>query len=434
MAAVGLLALLGVWRSSTRGADSAELAALRRMGHPTSWAEMNARLPSIPAGENAGPLLQATLGRLSSDGFEEALSKVFDPGRDPGVPWSEAERTAAEAVTATNAAVFAVLHEVLQRPRILLVTNLVLVGTQENPRIFDFIEAARLLALRTGCAARGQRSSEAAESIGDALALARCLGPPPHLVAALGHLAVSGITLTGLEGALHHARFTDPELRGLQAALDRGWTTDLEERAMVGELCYARALSEVPGSVFRDTLLGNGPPWSLRELADGLYVQFFAAAGLQRQDFTFYAGRMVRYLEILRGDPGRREQRLATAQAEAQRWIRDHYWRTRFSAALMARSWGVTGEDLKGQLRNRAAHAALAVERHRLAHPGALPPTLEALVPEFLDRVPEDFYAAAPLRFRKLDHGYVIYSVGSDRNDDGGNAANELDIAFRVER
>ena len=156
LAAVGLLVLLWVGRPSTEGTASAELAALRRMGHPTSWAEMNARLPSIPAGENAGSALQATLGRMSSDGFDEALSKVFDSGRDPLVPWSEAERTAAEAVTATNAAAFTGLHEVLQRPRILLVTNLVLGGTPDGPSAFDFIQAERLLALRTGCAARGQ--------------------------------------------------------------------------------------------------------------------------------------------------------------------------------------------------------------------------------------------------------------------------------------
>ncbi len=437
LAAVGLLVLLWVGRPSTEGTASAELAALRRMGHPTSWAEMNARLPSIPASENAGPALQATLGRMSSDGFDEALSKVFDSGRDPVVPWSEAERTAAEAVTATNAAAFAVLHAVLQRPRLLLVPNLVPGGAPDGPSAFDFIQAERLLALRTGCASRGQRSAEAAESIGDALALARCLGAPPNLVAAIFHQAVFGITLTSLEGALHHARFTDPELRGLQTALDRGWTTDLAERAIVAELCYARALSETPGTVFRDTVLSKGPPGSLRELADGLYVQFFAAAGLQRQDFPFYARRMVRYLEIVRGDPAQRERLLTTAQAETQRWIQDHYWRTRFSAAVMPRFFSALEQDPQNQVRNRAAHAALAIERYRLEHDDELPPTLDVLVPGFLNRVPQDIYAAAPLRFRKLDRSYVLYSVGRDLKDDGGpisTSDNAPDITFRVTR
>jgi hypothetical protein len=66
--------------------------------------------------------------------------------------------------------------------------------------------------------------------------------------------------------------------------------------------------------------------------------------------------------------------------------------------------------------------AAIALERFKLRH-GNLPASLEALVPEFLAAVPYDYMSAKPLRYRAGSDGrYVIYSVGEDGKDDGGDA------------
>jgi hypothetical protein len=69
--------------------------------------------------------------------------------------------------------------------------------------------------------------------------------------------------------------------------------------------------------------------------------------------------------------------------------------------------------------RLRCATVALAAERYRLAR-GTWPPALEALRPDFLATVPSDPFDGAPLPYRRLDDGIVIYSVGEDGRDDGG--------------
>jgi hypothetical protein len=52
---------------------------------------------------------------------------------------------------------------------------------------------------------------------------------------------------------------------------------------------------------------------------------------------------------------------------------------------------------------------------------GHYPETLEALVPEFLEKVPVDPFTGKPLIYRQpADGGVLIYSVGSNRKDDGG--------------
>jgi hypothetical protein len=68
----------------------------------------------------------------------------------------------------------------------------------------------------------------------------------------------------------------------------------------------------------------------------------------------------------------------------------------------------------------RIAATAIAVERYRRAHGGALPPSLETLLPGFLARVPEDPYSGRPLVLKPAPDGYTIYSLDSDRRDDGG--------------
>ena len=67
-----------------------------------------------------------------------------------------------------------------------------------------------------------------------------------------------------------------------------------------------------------------------------------------------------------------------------------------------------------------SAALACAVERYRLAN-GKLPEKLDALVPQFIAQVPHDVIDGQPLRYR-LDgtDGFVIYSIGWNQKDDGG--------------
>jgi hypothetical protein len=66
------------------------------------------------------------------------------------------------------------------------------------------------------------------------------------------------------------------------------------------------------------------------------------------------------------------------------------------------------------------AALACALERYRLAN-GKLPPTLDSLVPQFIDHVSKDVCNAQPLKYRAADDGqYRLYSVGWNEKDDDG--------------
>ena len=89
----------------------------------------------------------------------------------------------------------------------------------------------------------------------------------------------------------------------------------------------------------------------------------------------------------------------------------------------------------------RLATTALAIERFRRER-GRLPGEPKELTPQFLDAVPTDPFDGAPLRYRLLDRGYMIYSVDADGHDGGGREPPErkesgdktsYDITFIVE-
>jgi ABC-type transport system involved in multi-copper enzyme maturation permease subunit len=64
--------------------------------------------------------------------------------------------------------------------------------------------------------------------------------------------------------------------------------------------------------------------------------------------------------------------------------------------------------------------AALAVERFR-RDKGRWPESMAELVPTYLKQVDTDPFDGKPLRYRRNKEGVVIYSVGPDGFDDGGN-------------
>ncbi|OGD21484.1 MAG: hypothetical protein A2W03_11995 [Candidatus Aminicenantes bacterium RBG_16_63_16] len=60
-------------------------------------------------------------------------------------------------------------------------------------------------------------------------------------------------------------------------------------------------------------------------------------------------------------------------------------------------------------------------------HTGHYPETLDALAPEFLDKVPVDPFTGQPLVYRvQEDGGVIIYSVGSNEKDDGGRGTYQI--------
>jgi hypothetical protein len=76
----------------------------------------------------------------------------------------------------------------------------------------------------------------------------------------------------------------------------------------------------------------------------------------------------------------------------------------------------------------RLAMTAIALEQYRTSH-NRYPDNLSGLVPAYLDAPLTDPFDGHPLRYRKQAAGYVLYSIGPDLKDDGGNPGKDLVFA-----
>jgi len=65
------------------------------------------------------------------------------------------------------------------------------------------------------------------------------------------------------------------------------------------------------------------------------------------------------------------------------------------------------------------AAVACAIERYRMKN-AHLPDSLDAMAPQFIKAIPRDVISGEPLKYRRADSGYVLYSVGWNEKDDGG--------------
>lgn len=74
----------------------------------------------------------------------------------------------------------------------------------------------------------------------------------------------------------------------------------------------------------------------------------------------------------------------------------------------------------------RTGLVALAAERYRLKH-GRWPQELKEIDAALVGKLPVDPYDGSPLRFRRLEDGLVIYAIGPNGRDDGGDLGDRSD-------
>lgn len=75
---------------------------------------------------------------------------------------------------------------------------------------------------------------------------------------------------------------------------------------------------------------------------------------------------------------------------------------------------------LRAEARYRVAEVSLAVQEY-CERNGALPVSTDVLSPEYMAEVPRDPYTDRPLGYKRLDNGFVVYSVGPDESDNSAD-------------
>jgi hypothetical protein len=136
-----------------------------------------------------------------------------------------------------------------------------------------------------------------------------------------------------------------------------------------------------------------------------------------------YLGRKAAYDRIVQEFQAFREKSLdanEVANVVPERRPAQEVVSTQFAYEFWSFLGGLSyATETKSHMRRQVTLLGLALaEYHRDF--GNYPERLDALVPKYLDEVPQDAFTLKPLIYRPREDGYLVYSLGPDGQDDNG--------------
>lgn len=271
----------------------------------------------------------------------------------------------------------------------------------------DIRNCSILLNLEAILHAENNKSRLAFRSVMTNFGLARSLVKEPTSSSQLIRGVCQRYAASSLERIINRTELTDEQLLEIDKALMAAEDISDIPLALVGERCRGIHVFKNPTLLIEGIVGGKTLPAPVFEL--------YSALGLADRDGIAYIDFINDYIDIASLPLHQRQSASEIVDDKLRKISKTHIL---FHIYSPRHSW-ITRFYLRNIAQVRAARAGIAVQRYRLAN-GNLPNTLEDLVPSYIDAVPEDPYDGRTIRYDELETGFVVYSIGEDKKDDGG--------------
>ncbi|MHC4324040.1 MAG: hypothetical protein ACYSUX_07185, partial [Planctomycetota bacterium] len=302
-------------------------------------------------------------------------------------------------------------------------------GFETNvPNLSEIRTGVFLLKLEAILHAENGDSNLAIRSAKSCFGIARSLAKEPVTISQLVRAACQNHAATTIEYCINRTELTDEQLVELIEYVHNAERTSDMSFAFVGERCTGLSFFRAPGSVDPDPI--SGIPF--RPI-----LALYKAIGMADSDAIIYLDLMDGYIKSAQLPLHKRQEAAKAIETRFQSTSKIHILLHVMMPALSR----ITTIDLRTFAHLRIARTALAIQRYRLAA-DKLPDKLADLVPKYLQSVPKDPFDGKELRYKRLEPGFVVYSIGEDLSDDGGKEkpprrtkeSPNWDVTFIVER
>lgn len=387
------------------------------------------------------------VGRLTTKRFEPGeleVMRITTPGR-VSVSWAANELTlSANARRALQTVSWAEVREqcsdnraTLEEIRLRLQAPPYSITTDRtnlyDGRIANFVAKRRAAQHLTADAILALHESDTTRARADLLALLQLVKlhrDEPSLVSAMIRVAVGGLALSATGEALAYPHWSAGDLEVLAEAWQQVDFIQIGNQGFAGErmglveLC--QSIRTEGGHHLTGVLNPTSGNLEFAERMKSVPTSLFFRLTLENNEL-FILRHMQRTIEAQR----RLSQSVAWVQVQAE--LQTNFtslqslmsgpsrWRYALAAIALPNLSKAHEVCVQRETERRLLVTAIALRRFERAH-ARLPSQLDELLPEFLPSMPADPMSGQPIKYRlRPDGGYLLYSVGEDGQDDGGD-------------
>lgn len=425
---LAILAVI-VFEWSARRAWRQALQAAMDDPYPATIEELEARRRQWPADQNAATVLLAIWDRLAEEGKAllgdaEGLLSLIDHAESSALGRLPMPDLACqlEDYVQERAELLAEIDRYTDFPGAALPPLADGVDPFEFfiPDLSPLRYSARLKALQMAHKAVEENTGHLVDDMAILMRHGEMVADHPTLISALVSISCDSLAVGTLEQIHALSVPTPDQLRALIAMLDDRRPGKTLDSGMMSERVYFLTLVEYLRS--GNTIMGTPPVASIPVLGGFLHRE--VAFGLRLENRRAAAGEDI-------------EKRLRLEE-EMNESVESHLEHALFGGLLFSFNKRACELALRQEAEIRTARVGLALEWYRQEQ-GDFPESLDALVPQYLEAVPPDPFAAGPVRYCLTPELALVYSVGLNGVDDGGELGHlcdkmACDLGFRVLR
>ncbi|MGD0816070.1 MAG: hypothetical protein ABSA83_20960 [Verrucomicrobiota bacterium] len=359
-----------------------------------------------------GPLYRL---RLGSDGKGSYRADLFAPASAPDyLAWCE-----------TLDREFGIIHQALQRPVLRMEGDYADPVEMPLPNYVTIRSISQMLGARAQCHLMLGQPDEALRDVTLLNDSRRLMSEmkPMMLVTSMVEVAVTGLYINIIADGMRLQAWREPQLAALEGQLksinllqpvkqsfetqavyssrnlETATTAQIEKVFTSFSSHKINSWTALECSIFAE-LIPRG--WVFQNIVTSVDLDTKIAIGLDAASQIVYPDKI----------------NARTRKSDA---VSSHWSPNTILASRIAPRFGVVCQTtaLNQTVVNQGL-VACALERYHLAH-GEYPDTLNALIPEFLDRIPHDVVGGQPPHYhRAADGTFLLYSIGWNGRDNGG--------------
>lgn len=415
--AVLIFASFVFWRLNLYFQVSRQLKAIRAARLPISPSELERWYAQVPESSNAAILLVKAFDLLKTfpDERSNRLARIQLPER--GKKWSPEDQELVAECVAINADALVLAREAVQRPECRYPVDLTYGLMTDVPHLARLKQLAWVAHSRAFLLAEQGRAADWTQDIRLILQLASTLEREPLPISQLLRRSLIDLAVRTTERCLSMTDAGDA-IGVLGDAFGMAENTNALRVGLIGErACAIPAfrLSLAEMKRIAADAEATSPQSKPTPLA-GRPTPLLWLSGLFERDLNFFLQAMETNIALATLPPPTSLAMTTLADQFSELARRRHYI---LSGCLLPPFGHAITRTAESFARIRLVRTALAIEEFRVRH-NRLPADLSELVPEFLSVIPTDPFDGALLRYRPLDSGYMVYSIGPDAQDDVG--------------